>query len=81
MDVERVDAVEPAKSMFLQKAQIRQLIRNHGIPHTFVCNNCLHAFFIPRLGQADISPPIFDKVNITGDGDSKGKSIYAYLVK
>ncbi|RXI03390.1 hypothetical protein DVH24_004042 [Malus domestica] len=39
-DVDRVNAVELAKSSFDAKVQIRRAIEAKGIPHTYVSNNC-----------------------------------------
>ncbi|KAJ4787584.1 Isoflavone reductase-like protein [Rhynchospora pubera] len=72
MDPERVSPVEPAKTVFMMKAQIRQMIRNYNIPHTFIRSHIFQNFYIPRLGQAEISPPIYDTVGIIGDGDAQG---------
>ncbi|KAJ3684888.1 hypothetical protein LUZ61_014052 [Rhynchospora tenuis] len=86
MDPKRVDPVEPAKTMFMMKTQIRQMIRNHNIPHTFVCNSFFQNFFIPRLGQAEVIPPIYDKVGIIGDGDAQAiyvneRDVATYVIK
>ncbi|KAJ4789082.1 Isoflavone reductase-like protein [Rhynchospora pubera] len=85
-DAERVDPVEPAKTMFMMKAQIRQMTRNYGIPHTIICSNFFQSFFLPRLGQAEVSPPIQGKVNIIGDGETQAiyvneRDVAAYVIK
>ncbi|KAJ4808595.1 Isoflavone reductase-like protein [Rhynchospora pubera] len=85
-DAERVDPVEPAKTAFMIKAQIRQMTRNYGIPHTIICSNFFQSFFLPRLGQAEVSPPIQGKVNIIGDGDTQAiyvneRDVAAYVIK
>ncbi|KAJ4806782.1 Isoflavone reductase-like protein [Rhynchospora pubera] len=86
MDSKCVNPVEPAKTMFMMKAQIRQMIRNYNIPHTFICNNFFQNFYIPRLGQAEISPPIYDTVGIIGDGDVQvtyvnDRDVATYVIK
>ncbi|KAH7567246.1 hypothetical protein JRO89_XS07G0037900 [Xanthoceras sorbifolium] len=70
-DVDRVHAVEPAKSAFEVKAQIRRAIEAEGIPHTYVSSNCFAAYFLPTLCQPGVSAPPRDKVIISGDGNAK----------
>lgn len=69
-DVDRTQAVEPAKSIFALKASIRRAIEAEGIPYTYVSSNYFAGYFIPTLGQ--LAPPT-DKVIILGDGNTKGK--------
>ncbi|XWS21042.1 hypothetical protein CRYUN_Cryun30bG0021300 [Craigia yunnanensis] len=72
-DVDRVHAVEPAKTAFSIKAQIRRTIEAEGIPHTYVPANCFAGYFLPTLAQpgAMAPPPPRDKVIILGDGNPK----------
>ncbi|KAL6215870.1 hypothetical protein ACLB2K_015296 [Fragaria x ananassa] len=71
-DVDRVhDIVEPAKSFFESKVQIRRAIEAEGIPHTYVTSNCFAGYFLPRLAQPDVTSPPRDKVIIFGDGNAK----------
>ncbi|XP_048332430.2 phenylcoumaran benzylic ether reductase Betv6 [Ziziphus jujuba] len=70
-DVDRVHAVEPAKSAFAIKAQIRRAVEAEGIPHTFVSCNCFAGYFLPTLVQPGVSAPPRDKVIILGDGNPK----------
>ncbi|KAI8002286.1 Phenylcoumaran benzylic ether reductase TP7 [Camellia lanceoleosa] len=72
-DVDRHDAVEPAKSAFAVKAQIRRAIEAEGIPYTHVSANSFIGFFLPMLEQPGIFalPPPRDKVIIPGDGNPK----------
>ncbi|OIV96332.1 hypothetical protein TanjilG_09759 [Lupinus angustifolius] len=72
-DVDRVHAVEPAKSAFGIKAQIRRSIEAEGIPYTYVSSNCFAGYFLPTLAQpgAFAPPPPKDKVIILGDGNPK----------
>ncbi|GMP81406.1 hypothetical protein CsSME_00036129 [Camellia sinensis var. sinensis] len=72
-DVDRHDAVEPAKSAFAVKAQIRRAIEAEGIPYTYVSANSFIGFFLPMLEQPGIFalPPPRDKVIIPGDGNPK----------
>ncbi|KAI5353849.1 hypothetical protein L3X38_006743 [Prunus dulcis] len=70
-DVDRVHAVEPAKSAFAIKVQIRRAIEAEGIPHTYVSSNCFAGYFLPTLAQPGVSSPPRDKVIILGDGNPK----------
>ncbi|CAI8599999.1 unnamed protein product [Vicia faba] len=72
-DVDRVHAVEPAKSAFETKVQIRRAIEAEGIPYTYVSSNYFAGYFLPTLAQAGqfAPPPPKDKVFIYGDGNPK----------
>ncbi|KAK4365144.1 hypothetical protein RND71_016502 [Anisodus tanguticus] len=73
LDVDRSNAVQPAKSTFAVKAQIRRAIEAEGIPYTYVSSNCFAGYFLPTLVQpgAFAPPPPRDKVIIPGDGNVK----------
>ncbi|GAA0187428.1 oxidoreductase [Lithospermum erythrorhizon] len=75
-DVDRVNAVEPAKSVFAQKAEIRRSIEAEGIPYTYVSSNCFAGYFLPSLSQLGATAPPRDKVIILGDGNAK--AVYNY---
>ncbi|XP_068636614.1 phenylcoumaran benzylic ether reductase Betv6-like [Aristolochia californica] len=70
-DVDRVHSVEPAKSLFASKAQIRRAVEAEGIPFTFVSSNFFAGYFLPTLVQPGASAPPRDKVVILGDGNPK----------
>jgi len=72
-DVDRTNAVEPAKSAFAAKAQIRRAIEAEGIPHTYVSSNYFAGYFLPTLVQPGLfaPPPPRDKLVILGDGNVK----------
>jgi uncharacterized protein YbjT (DUF2867 family) len=70
-DVDRVHAVEPAKSTFATKAHIRRAIEAEGIPYTYVSSNYFAGYFLPTLGQPGLSAPPRDKVIIPGDGNPR----------
>ncbi|KAM3304656.1 phenylcoumaran benzylic ether reductase TP7 [Capsicum chacoense] len=74
MDVDKLNAVEPAKSMFALKVQIRRAIEAEGIPYTYVSCNYFAGYFLPNLVQPGATAPPRDKVIIPGDGNVKGKS-------
>ncbi len=71
-DVDRVHAVEPAKSVFATKAELRRKIEAEGIPYTYVVNNCFAGYFLPTLAQPELTAPPREKVMIVGDGNAKG---------
>ena len=71
--MDRVHAVEPAKTAFEIKAQIRRTIEAEGIPYTYVSSNFFAGFFLPTLSQPGATAPPRDKVIILGDGNPKGK--------
>ncbi|XP_078174663.1 phenylcoumaran benzylic ether reductase Betv6-like [Carex rostrata] len=66
-DVDRVHAVEPAKSIFAVKASIRRAIEAEGIPYTYVVGAYFAGYYLPTLGQ--LAPPT-DKIIILGDGNT-----------
>ncbi|XP_058220791.1 phenylcoumaran benzylic ether reductase Betv6-like isoform X1 [Rhododendron vialii] len=70
-DVDHVNAVEPAKTAFAVKAQIRRAIEAEGIPYTYVPSNFFAGYFLPTLAQPGVSAPPRDKVIIFGDGNPK----------
>ncbi|PKA55738.1 Isoflavone reductase like [Apostasia shenzhenica] len=71
-DVERLEILEPVKSVLGVKAKIRQRIREEGVPHTIVCGKLAANFhFVPRIGQVEASGPPTDKIHILGDGNTK----------
>ncbi|KAA8536093.1 hypothetical protein F0562_028571 [Nyssa sinensis] len=70
-DVDRVHAVEPAKTAFGIKAQIRRAIEAEGIPYTYVSSNFFSGYFLPSLSQPGATAPPRDKVVILGDGNPK----------
>jgi len=87
-DVDNVHAVEPAKSAFAIKAQLRRTIEASGIPYTFVATNCFAGYFLPTLMQPGqfAPPPPRDKVIILGDGNPKAifsveQDIGTYTIK
>ncbi|XP_048132239.1 phenylcoumaran benzylic ether reductase POP1-like isoform X3 [Rhodamnia argentea] len=70
-DVDRVHAVEPAKTAFAIKAKIRRLVEAEGIPHTYVVCNFFAGYFLPTLSQPGATAPPRDKVVILGDRNEK----------
>lgn len=78
-DVDRTNAVEPAKSAFAIKVQIRRAIEAEKVPYTYVSSNFFAGYFLPTLGQAGATGLPTDKVTILGDGNTKGKQPTAYF--
>lgn len=74
MDVDRTSAVEPAKSAFAGKLQIRRTLEAKGIPYTYLVTNYFASYYLPTLVQLEpgLSTPPKDKVKIFGDGNAKG---------
>jgi len=71
-DVDRVNAVEPAKSSyFAVKAEIRRAIEGQGIPYTYIFCNSFAGLFVANLGQRGLPVPPRDKVEILGNGHAK----------
>eukprot|EP00253_Pinus_taeda_P002908 PITA_02908 len=71
-DVDRVNAVEPAKSSyFAVKAELRRAIEGQGIPYTYICCNCFAGLFVSNLGQRGLRVPPTDKIEILGNGNAK----------
>ncbi|XP_054777617.1 phenylcoumaran benzylic ether reductase POP1-like [Prosopis cineraria] len=85
-DVDRVNTVDPAKTVFATKAKIRRAIEAEGIPYTYVCNFFFSGYFLPSLCQSGATVPPRDKVVILGDGDPKAvfnkeEDIAIYTIK
>jgi len=76
MDVDHVNAVEPAKTAFAMKAQIRRAIEAAGIPYTYVPSNFFAAYYLPTLAQFGLTAPPRDKITILGDGNAKCNKQY-----
>lgn len=86
LDADRHHAVEPVTSFFEQKAKIRRAIEAAGIPYTYVCSNAFAGYFLPTLGQQNVTAPPRDKVVILGDGNAKAiyvaeEDIGTYTIK
>ncbi|GAY51547.1 hypothetical protein CUMW_135020 [Citrus unshiu] len=67
-DVDRVHAVEPAKSAFATKAKIRRAVEAEGIPYTYVASNFFAAYFLPNLSQPGATAPPRDKGDVLNHG-------------
>ncbi|KAG0465331.1 hypothetical protein HPP92_019495 [Vanilla planifolia] len=70
-DVDNVHAVEPAKSMFEIKVQMRRILEKDNIPYTIVVGNFTSGYFLPSLGEAGPWSPPTERVIIMGDGNAK----------
>lgn len=72
--MDRVHAVEPAKSVFNHKAEFRRIVEASGIPYTYVSSNLFTGMFLKTFGYPDATAPPRDKIVIFGDGNAKGKT-------
>ncbi|RZC05228.1 Isoflavone reductase-like PCBER [Glycine soja] len=70
-DVDRTHAVEPAKSAFATKANVRRAIEAQEIPFTYVSSNFFAGYFLPNLSQPGATAAPRDRVIILGDGNPK----------
>ncbi|XP_050231905.1 phenylcoumaran benzylic ether reductase POP1-like isoform X2 [Mercurialis annua] len=70
-DVDRVHAVEPVKSAYAIKANIRRATEAAGIPYIFVSSNFFAGYFLPTLNQPGATVAPRDKLVILGDGTPK----------
>ncbi|KAK4724423.1 hypothetical protein R3W88_027202 [Solanum pinnatisectum] len=80
-DVDRLHTVDPAKTLFKTKVQIRRAVEAEGIPFTCVVNLYCADFFLPNLAQPGhvVGPsagPPKHKVIILGDGNAKDFATY-----
>ncbi|KAG5581706.1 hypothetical protein H5410_052333, partial [Solanum commersonii] len=90
-DVDRLHTVEPAKTLFNTKIQIRRAVEAEGIPFTYVASFYCADYFLPNLAQPGhvVGPsagPPKDKVIILGDGNAKavfnkGQDFATYTIK
>ena len=80
LDVDSHNAVEPAASFFNKKVKIRRTIEAEGIPYTYICSYAFSGYFLPTLGQQNVTAPPRDKVVILGNGNVKGNKPHAKLI-
>ncbi|XP_074275410.1 phenylcoumaran benzylic ether reductase Pyrc5-like [Silene latifolia] len=66
-----IHGVEPAKTDWAKKAEIRRVVEAQGIPFTFVASNFFAGYFLPSLCQPGATSPPRDKVVILGEGTPK----------
>nr|QBF58800.1 isoflavone reductase [Lotus japonicus]BAF34847.1 isoflavone reductase homolog [Lotus japonicus] len=75
LDVDRHEAVDPVREVFVEKAGIRRVVEAEGIPYTYLCCHAFTGYFLRNLAQLDATVPPRDKVIILGDGNVKGAYI------
>ena len=73
--MDRTHAVEPAKSAFATKANVRRAIEAQEIPFTYVSSNFFAGYFLPNLSQPGATAAPRDRVIILGDGNPKGSIV------
>ncbi|KAH9621779.1 hypothetical protein KSS87_016560 [Heliosperma pusillum] len=66
-----IQAVDPAKTAWAKKADIRRAVEAQGIPYTYVASNFFAGYFLRGLSQPGATSPPRDKVVILGDGNPK----------
>ena len=71
-DVDRVHPIEPAGSLFRDKANVRRAIEAEGIPYTYVVSHGFAGYILPNLGDSTEKVPPREKVQVLGDGNCKG---------
>ncbi|XP_054825092.1 phenylcoumaran benzylic ether reductase Pyrc5-like [Prosopis cineraria] len=86
LDVDRHHVVEPAGSALNLKVNFRRKVEAEGIPYTYVVSNAFAGYFLPTLGQQNVTAPPRDKVSIIGDGNVKAiyvteEDIGTYTIK
>ncbi|KDP38524.1 hypothetical protein JCGZ_04449 [Jatropha curcas] len=70
-DVDHVNAVEPAKTAFEIKANVRRAIEAEGIPYTYVPSNFFASYVLPILLLPHVTGSPEGKITILGDGNVK----------
>ncbi|KAK9987843.1 hypothetical protein SO802_028082 [Lithocarpus litseifolius] len=84
-DVDRAKVVDPIKHHRGVKASIRRSIEAEGIPYTYLVSNGFAGYFLPNFGIAltgvtgSFAAPPRDKVEIIGDGNTKGININSII--
>ncbi|KAB1220652.1 Isoflavone reductase-like protein [Morella rubra] len=74
-DVDHTHVVEPAKSGFDTKVQIRRTVEAEGIPYTSVSCNYFAGYFLPATALSEpgaSTAALRDEIIIFGDGNFKG---------
>lgn len=79
VDPDKVQISDLARDFYSNKAEIRRMIENDGIPYTFVSCNFFVGYLLPSLVQPGLKTPPRDKVNIFGDGNIKGPLMNCWL--
>ncbi|CAN6328841.1 unnamed protein product [Urochloa humidicola] len=79
-------ALEPGRSTFDEKMEVRRAIEEASIPYTYISANCFAAYFCPSLAQMGTLLPPKDKVRVYGDGNVKAifvdeKDVGTYTIK
>lgn len=74
LDVDRGSHVEPAKSIYEIKAQIRRITEAAGIPYTYVSSNLSAGIYLSNLNKMGYVGPPVNRITIFGNGNRKGNS-------
>ncbi|KAF3775543.1 putative pinoresinol-lariciresinol reductase 3 [Nymphaea thermarum] len=85
-DPEKIRLPDPSYTFHAKKSEIRRIIREEGIPFTFISCNYFATFLLPSLVQPGLKCPPRDKVFIYGDGNTKAifvkeEDVAAFTIK
>ncbi|MCL7041163.1 hypothetical protein MKW94_012390 [Papaver nudicaule] len=70
-DIDRADPVEPGLTMYKEKREVRRLIKESGIPYTYICCNSIAAWpYHDNTHPSEVLPPL-DRFQIYGNGTTK----------
>ena len=72
VDHTKIQICDMDYGFYEKKAEIRRLIENENIPHTYVYCNFLMRYLLPSLVQPGLDVPPRDEVTIFGGGNTKG---------
>lgn len=73
MDPDKVQVIGMDYEFYEKKIEIRRIIENLCIPHTYICCNFFTSVLLPTLVQPGLKTLPVDKVKIFGDGNTKGR--------
>ncbi|XP_077253502.1 nmrA-like negative transcriptional regulator family protein [Tasmannia lanceolata] len=70
-DPDKVQISSNQYKFYANKAEIRRIIEEEGIPYTYISCNFFTGVLLPSLVQPGLKTPPRDKVRIFGDGNTK----------
>ncbi|XP_031497989.1 leucoanthocyanidin reductase-like [Nymphaea colorata] len=85
-DIDKANPVEPALTLYNEKAKVRRAIETAGIPYTYICCNSIAGWpYFDQIHPSEIPPPT-DYFEIYGDGNVKayfvaGEDIGKFTIK
>ncbi|KAF8405246.1 hypothetical protein HHK36_010147 [Tetracentron sinense] len=72
LDPDKVQITDLDYNFYSRKTEIRRIIEDEGIPHTYISCNFFMSYLLPSLVQPGLKKPPRDKVRIFGNGNTKG---------